>query len=123
MARAGNTRQVFTRREKLLLTAGKLLAKFGAEATNQFRRKFGDVHSFGDKEFTAENGTALVVISQLAIDLAILAFLIPAETAVRNSFGAYKLESAQKRVAFGHQKSFAEYRNLNQLFIRTKDVC
>jgi hypothetical protein len=104
-------------------TSGKcLLAEFGAEAANEFGRKLGNVHAFGNKEFAAEYGAALIVVGELAIHATVLAILVPAKPAVWDRIRTDELKRAEKRIPFRHQKSLAENRHLNKLFIRTKHV-
>jgi hypothetical protein len=79
--------------------------KFGAQAADQFRREIGNVHALRDDEFAAEDRARLVVIGKLAIDAAILAFLVPAEAAVGNRFGTDELKSAQKGIALRDRKT------------------
>jgi hypothetical protein len=46
----------------------------------------------------------LIVVEELAVDAAILAFLIPAKSAVRNCFRTDELETAQNGVLLGNQE-------------------
>jgi hypothetical protein len=50
-----------------------------------------------------------------------LAFLIPAEAAVRDRFRADELERAEQRIAFGNQEGLAQDRNFNQFFVWTEE--
>jgi hypothetical protein len=101
--------------------ASGLLAEFGAEAANQFRRKFGNVHAFRDEEFAAEDGAGLVIVGKLAVYATVLTLLVPTEPAVRNRLGTNELERAKERIPFRHEKGLTENRDLNELFIWTKD--
>jgi len=78
------------------LRARRGLSQFRPEAAYQFRRQVGNIHTFGNQEFTTQNGTSLIVVRQLAIDPAILAVLVPTEAAVRNRLWADELKGAQE---------------------------
>jgi hypothetical protein len=78
------------------------LSQFRPETANEFRRQVGDIHTLGNQEFTTQDGTRLIVVRQLAIDPAVLAVLVPTETAVRNRLWADELKGAQKRISLGH---------------------
>jgi hypothetical protein len=96
---------------------GTLFAKLVSKATHKLRGKFGDVHSRGNHELATENGARTVVVGQLAVDPAILTFLIPAETPIRNSLGADELKTAKKGVPFRHEKGFAQDGDLDEMLI------
>jgi hypothetical protein len=96
---------------------GTLFAKLVSKTAHKLRGKFGDVHSGGDHELAAENGAGTVVVGQLTVDPAILTFLIPAETPIRNGLGADELKTAKKGVPFGHEKGLAQDGDLHEMLI------
>jgi hypothetical protein len=100
---------------------GKSLTEFAAKAADQFRSELGDIHAFRDNEFATEDGPSLVIVGKLAIDAAILAFLIPAEAAIRNRFRADELKRAEQGIALRDEKRLPENRDFDELFVRPKD--
>jgi hypothetical protein len=99
-----------------------LLAKLASEATHELRGKLGDVHPGGNHELAAEDRARAVIVGQLTIDAAVLAFLIPAEAPIRNSVGADELKTAKKGVPFGHEKGLAQDGDLNEMLIGPKNA-
>jgi hypothetical protein len=97
------------------------MAQLRPQAPHQLRRELGNVHSLGDDKLAAQDGPRLVVILQLAIDAAILALLIPAESPVWNRLRTDELEAAQERVPFGHEKRLPKNGYLDEPFVRSKD--
>src|SRR5690348_15758957 len=63
----------------------------------------------------------LIFVWKLAIGLAILAVLAPAELAIRNCFRADVLKCPQHRIAFRHQERFAHNRNFDEFLERPKN--
>ncbi|MFZ0736328.1 MAG: hypothetical protein WBL70_19945 [Candidatus Acidiferrales bacterium] len=98
-----------------------LLPEFRAEAANQFRRELRDVHAFRNHELAAQDRTRLIVIRELAIHLAILAFLIPAKSAIRDCVGADELKAAQHGIPIRNKESFPEDIDFNESFKWTKN--
>jgi hypothetical protein len=99
-----------------------LFPKFVSKAAHKLRGKLGDVHSGGNHELAAENGARAVVVGQLAVDPAILTFLIPAETPIGNSLGADELETAKKGVPFRHEKGLAKDGDLDEMLVRPENA-
>ena len=92
------------------------------QAPLQFRAQLGDDHTLADQELAGQQRAGFVVIGQLASDAAILAFLIPAEAAIRNCFRADELEAAQERVLLRHLDLLAEYFNFDQALVRAEEI-
>src|SRR5713226_10106351 len=77
-------------------------------------------HARHHNKFAAQHLARLVVVRQLARNAAILAFLIPAKSTIRNRLRADELEATQKRIALGHLKFLPQNRNFHQLLVRTE---
>src|ERR1700730_12525350 len=72
-----------------------------AQTPLQFLAQLRHFHARHYDELTAQHLARFIIIRQLAGNAAILAFLVPAESAVRDRFRADELETAQKRIALG----------------------
>src|SRR6266568_4754689 len=96
--------------------------QLGAQAPLEFLAQLENFHARHDDELAAQHFARFVVIGQLAGHAAILAILVPAETAVRNGFRADELETAQERVALRHLELLSEDGDVNQLFVRTEGL-
>jgi hypothetical protein len=99
-----------------------LLAKLASEAAHELRGKLGNAHAGGNHELAAQDRARAVIVGQLAVDPAVLAFLIPAETPVRNCLGADELKTAKKGVPFGHQKGLAQDGDLDEMLIGSENA-
>lgn len=97
------------------------MAQLRPQASHQLRRELGNVHSLGNDKLATQDGPGLVVILQLAIDPAILALLIPAESSVWNRLRTDELKAAQERVPFRHEKRLPKNGYLHEPFVRSKD--
>ena len=103
-----------------LLGGGGGCGELGAEAPLQFLAQFRDVHAGHDDEFAGEHFLGLVLIGKLTGDAAVLAILIPAETAVRNSFRADELEAAEQGVALGDLEFSSHESDVHEFFVWAK---
>src|SRR5712691_9785906 len=88
-------------------------AQLSAQAPFEFRADVGDRHPSHNQKLTTQHLARPVVVGQLAIDAAILAFLIPAKPSVRNGVRADELEAAQDRVLFRDLEHLAQNLNFN----------
>src|SRR5258707_8658745 len=86
----------------------------------QLLAQFGHFHARHHDEFAAQHLARFVIVRQLAGYATILAFLVPAESSIRNRFRADELEAAQKRVALRHLKFLSQNNNVHKLFVRTE---
>src|SRR5580704_13144005 len=98
------------------------MAQLGSQTADQFRSELRNGHPFGNHIFATENRAGLIVVEQLAIDAAILAFLIPAKAAVRNRLGADELEAAQNGVLLGNEESFPQDADFHEPLKRTENL-
>ena len=87
------------------------------QAPLQFLAQIGNFHAGHDNELAGEHFADFIVIATHA---AILAILVPAETAVRNGFRADELETAQQGIALGDLKLPTHDDDFNEFFVRTK---
>ena len=94
--------------------------ELAAEAPDQLGSKLGDDHAGNDNKFTGEHGAGFLIVGQLAGDLAILAFLIPAEAAVGDGLGADVLEPAEDGVLLGDLESLSEDDDFDETLKWTK---
>src|SRR5947209_15967955 len=89
-------------------------AQLSSQAPLEFWADLGDRHPSHNQKLATQHLARLVVVGQLAIDAAILAFLIPAKPPVRNGVRADELEAAQDRVLFRDLEHLTQNLNFNQ---------
>lgn len=78
------------------------------------------LHALGHVGATGHDG--FFFFADFEPDLAIETLTIPAEVAVRNIFHRQKLKTPEKRIIFWDHVFFAQYFDLDELFIWPKDV-
>jgi hypothetical protein len=98
------------------------LAELAAEAPPELGRNLGDFHAWNHQEFAGQHGARAIVVGELADDLAVLALLIPAETAVGDGLRADVLEGAKEAVLLGNVKGAAEHGDGNEPLVRAENV-
>jgi hypothetical protein len=94
--------------------------EFGAQTPLQFLAEVGNFHARHDDEFAGEHFARLIIVGKLTGDAAVLAILIPAESAVRNGLGADELETAKQRVALRDLEFLAQDSDVHEFFVRTE---
>jgi hypothetical protein len=92
------------------------------EAILQFGADLGNFHPCAYQELAAQEIVRAVFIGELSDHAAILAILIPAETAVRDGFRADVLKAAKNRVLFRDLESFSQDLNFDQTFVGAKNL-
>jgi hypothetical protein len=103
-----------------LLGDGGVGGKLGAKTPLQFLAEIDDFHTGHNDELAREHFAGLIIIGKLTGDAAVLAILIPAETAIRNSFGADELEATEQGIALRNMELLAHDGDIHEFFIRTK---
>jgi hypothetical protein len=98
----------------------KLLAERVLEANAQLGTHVRNLHPGHDNELAALHLPRLIIVRELGLNAAILAILIPAETAVRNRLGAEKLKAPKERVSIWNFHGLPEHFDLYQLLVRPK---
>jgi hypothetical protein len=92
------------------------------EAIFQFGADLGNFHACAHQKLAAQEIVRAVFIGEFPDDAAILAILIPAETAVRDGFRADVLKAAKNRIFLGDLKSFSQDFNFNQPLVGAKNL-
>jgi hypothetical protein len=105
---------------KELLRNRRIRWQLGAQAPAELLAEVGDLHAGHHDKFARKHFARFVVIGKLAGDAAILAILIPAETAVRNRLRTDELKTTEERVALRDLEFFAEEGDLHEFFVGTK---
>jgi len=83
-----------------------LLAKFPLQAILELGADLGNFHARAYQKLATEQFVRLIFVQELSGDAAILAVLIPAESAVRDGFGANVLKGAENGIFSGTSKIF-----------------
>jgi hypothetical protein len=92
------------------------------EAIHQFGANLGNFHARAHQEFAAQEIVRAVFIRKLSNDAAILAILIPAESAVGDGFRTEVLKAAKNRILLGNLKRLPHNFDFHQPFVRTKNL-
>ena len=92
------------------------------EAILQFGADFGNFHAGAHQKLAAQEFVRAVFIGEFSDDAAILAILIPAETAVRDGFRADVLKAAKNRVLFRDLECFSQDLDFDQPLVGAKNL-
>jgi hypothetical protein len=73
-------------------------------------------------ELARQHGPGLILVRKLTLNAAILAFLVPAETSIRDGFGRDILKASQQRILFGDLKGLSANRDFHQALVGPKNA-